>query len=57
MDSLQGTDGTVHTQMPAEAPSMTNPRSAAPDNVGQTWNSSSLESTPSGVPANSNPVH
>lgn len=46
MDSMQGGMFDPHTQTPMMSESMTNPRSAAPDNVGQSWASSSLESKP-----------
>lgn len=46
MDSLKGGMNGPHTQTPAESSAMTNPRSAAPNNIGQTWNSSSLAPTP-----------
>ncbi|RKN35936.1 hypothetical protein D7294_30365 [Streptomyces hoynatensis] len=54
-ESLQGDMGPIHTQMPATSESMTNPRSAAPDNVDGSW-TGFLAPHPT-VPANSNPVH
>lgn len=42
LDSLKGGMEQPHTQMPATSEAMTNPRSAGTDNVGQTWNSTSL---------------
>lgn len=49
---LQGGMEGPHTQMPMSSDAMTNPRSAAADNVGQTWNSTSLGQTPSPTPNN-----
>lgn len=46
MDSLVGGMNGPHTQMPMDSTSMDNPRSAAADNVGPTWNTSSLAPTP-----------
>lgn len=42
MASLKGGMEEPHTQQPMGSEAMTNPRSAAPDNVAQTWNSTSL---------------
>lgn len=42
-ESLQGGAYEAHTQQPQTSEAMTNPRSAAPDNVGQTWNTTSLK--------------
>jgi hypothetical protein len=39
---LKGGCTEVHTQMPMNSEAMTNPRSAAPDNIGQTWNTTTL---------------
>lgn len=46
MLSLRGGMDEPPTQMPRESEAMTNPRSAAADNVGQSWNSTSLAPTP-----------
>ena len=46
MDSLRGGMNGPHTQMPDESTAQTNPRSAATDNVGQTWNATILAPTP-----------
>jgi hypothetical protein len=40
--SLQGGMEMPHTQTPMTSEAQTNPRSAAGDNVGQSWNSTSL---------------
>jgi hypothetical protein len=50
--SLQGGVEQPHTQAPMDSQAMTNPRSAAADNVGQTWNSTSLAPTAPGTPNN-----
>lgn len=52
MEHLKGTMSEVHTQAPKESEAMVNPRSAATGNVGQSWNSTSLEATPKGTGAN-----
>ena len=57
MDSLQGGMEPVHTQQPMTSEAQTNPRSAAADNAGQSWNSTSLAPQPALNPANKNPVH
>lgn len=52
MEHLQGGMQEIHTQMPMNSEAMTNPRSAAPDNVQQTWNTTSLGPTPAPTPNN-----
>ena len=52
MMPLQGGMEEIHTQMPMSSDAMTNPRSAAPANVQQTWNSTSLAPTPAPTPNN-----
>lgn len=52
MAHLQGGMQEIHTQTPMTSEAMTNPRSAAPDNIGQTWNTTSLGATPSPTPNN-----
>lgn len=42
-DHLQGGMEMPHTQMPAKSESEDNPRSAATENIGQTWDSTSLK--------------
>lgn len=49
---LKGGMEPAPTQMPATSEAMTNPRSAGADNVGQSWNSTSLAPTP--APTGSN---
>ena len=49
---LQGGMEVPPTQMPMTSEAMTNPRSAAPDNVQQTWNSTSLGPIPAPTPSN-----
>lgn len=49
---LQGGMEDAPTQMPMDSTAMTNPRSAAPDNIGQTWNTTSLAPTPAPTPNN-----
>jgi hypothetical protein len=46
---LQGSMAEVHTQAPLTSESMDNPRSAALDNMGQTWNTTSLAPAPAGT--------
>ena len=50
MDHLKGGMNEPYTQQPMDSEAMTNPRSAAADNVGQTWNTTSLapKATPTG---------
>lgn len=50
--SLQGGMDLPPTQMPMDSEAMTNPRSAAPDNIQQTWNTTSLAPTPAPTPNN-----
>jgi hypothetical protein len=57
MDSMQGGMEQPHTQQPMTSEAQTNPRSASTDNVGQSWDSSSLGPKPGLNPANKNPVH
>lgn len=47
MQSMQGGMEMPNTQQPRDSDNQVNPRSAAADNIGQTWNSTSLASTPS----------
>jgi hypothetical protein len=42
MAGLKGGMQAPHTQMPMDSEAQTNPRSAAADNVAQTWNATSL---------------
>ncbi|AXG81155.1 hypothetical protein [Streptomyces paludis] len=42
MAGLKGGMEQPHTQQPATSEAQTNPRSAGTDNVGQSWNSTSL---------------
>lgn len=46
LEHLKGGMEAAPTQMPMDSVAMTNPRSAAPDNVQQTWNTTSLAPTP-----------
>lgn len=46
MDGLRGGMNGPHTQLPDESTAQTNPRSAAADNVGPTWNTTVLAPTP-----------
>lgn len=41
-ESLKGGKEEPHVQAPQTSEAMTNPRSAGEDNIGQTWNSTSL---------------
>lgn len=43
MEGLKGDMGPVFTQMPMDSTAETNPRSAAADNVGAKWDSTSLD--------------
>lgn len=49
---LQGGMDGAPTQMPMTSEAMTNPRSAAPDNIGPTWNTTTLAPTPAPTPDN-----
>lgn len=49
---LKGGMEAAPTQTPMTSDAMTNPRSAATDNMGQTWNSTSLAPTPAPTGAN-----
>lgn len=42
-EGLKGGHEMPHTQAPQTSEAMTNPRSAGEDNIGQTWNSTSLK--------------
>ncbi|MEW1547536.1 hypothetical protein [Streptomyces tsukubensis] len=46
---LKGDMAQPNTQQPMDSEAQTNPRSAATDNVAQTWNSTSLAPTPAGT--------
>jgi len=43
---LKGGMDAPYTQMPMNSDAMTNPRSAATDNMGQSWNSTTLAPAP-----------
>lgn len=49
MQSLQGSCGSAPTQQPMTSEAMTNPRSAAADNIGQTWDATVLGTIPAGT--------
>jgi hypothetical protein len=49
---LQGGMQGPPTQMPMTSEAMTNPRSAAAENIQQSWNSTSLGATPPPTPNN-----
>lgn len=49
MEHLKGSMTGPYTQQPMTSEAMTNPRSAAADNIGQTWNTTSLAPAPAGT--------
>lgn len=49
LDHLKGSMTGPNTQQPMTSEAMTNPRSAAADNIGQTWNSTSLAPSAGGT--------
>lgn len=49
---LKGGMEQPHTQMPMTSEAQTNPRSAGTDNVGQSWNSTSLGEHPAPTKSN-----
>ena len=51
-EELKGGMAEPNIQAPQNSESQTNPRSAAPDNIGQTWNSTSLKPVPAANPNN-----
>lgn len=58
LESLQGGMEEPHTQAPQTSEAQTNPRSAGTDNVGQSWNSTSLKPGSTTLnPSNSNKAH
>lgn len=57
MAGLKGGMEPAPTQMPQMSEAMDNPRSAAPDNIGQTWDSTSLNGDRPHTGANANRVH
>ncbi|TXS35060.1 hypothetical protein [Streptomyces sp. t39] len=57
-DSLKGGMEMPHTQAPMHSEAQTNPRSASADNVGQSWDSTSLRPGHTTLnPANSQKAH
>jgi hypothetical protein len=57
-EHLQGGMEMPHVQAPMTSEAQTNPRSAAPDNVGQSWDSTSLRPGHTTLnPANSTKAH
>jgi hypothetical protein len=57
-ESLQGDMFEPHVQAPQTAEAMTNPRSAGADNIGQTWDSTSLKPGHTTLnPANTQKAH